>query len=109
VNFPLDEALEGNLILIGGPVYNRVHRLILERLDLPYEFRDRVLVRTEDGKTASSYGWMSWTTAMSAASRSSTPPCLPRPRLGPPAAAPDPQLEEIPRTVGWCVSESPRG
>ena len=51
VNFPLDEALEGNLILIGGPVYNRVHRLMLERLDLPYEFRDRVLVRLEDGMT----------------------------------------------------------
>jgi hypothetical protein len=51
VDFPLDEALEGNLILIGGPLYNRVHRLMLERLELPYEFRDRVLVRISDGRT----------------------------------------------------------
>jgi hypothetical protein len=50
VNFPMDESLEGNLILIGGPVYNRVHRLMLERLDLPYQFQDRTLVRIKDGQ-----------------------------------------------------------
>ncbi|WP_433003694.1 hypothetical protein [Kribbella sp. CA-294648] len=50
INFPLDEALEGNLILIGGPIHNQVHRLMLERLELPYEFQDRDLVRVKDGK-----------------------------------------------------------
>jgi hypothetical protein len=54
VNFPLDEALEGNLSLIGGPIHKRVHRLMLERLDLPYEFRDRSLIRVADGKAFAS-------------------------------------------------------
>lgn len=48
-SFPVSEGIESNLIVIGGPIHNRVHRLMLERLALPYEFRGRSLVRLEDG------------------------------------------------------------
>ncbi|MEU4392747.1 hypothetical protein [Kribbella sp. NPDC023855] len=100
INFPLDEALEGNLILIGGPIHNQVHRLMLERLELPYEFQGRDLVRVKDGKvfapvssadgvakidvlrpgaaTASSYRWM-WSTTTWVACRSSIMRTLRRP------------------------------
>jgi len=35
---PLDRSLEGNLILIGGPNHNRISRIFLERVPLPFHF-----------------------------------------------------------------------
>lgn len=46
--YPLDAALERSLVVIGGPIHNAVHRIMIERMKVPYEFRDRVLVRTTD-------------------------------------------------------------
>jgi hypothetical protein len=49
-----DGLLEGDLVIVGGPRTNRVHRTIASRLRLPFEFRSvagqAALVRLQDGQ-----------------------------------------------------------
>jgi hypothetical protein len=49
-SFP-DSVLDENLVVIGGPVNNRVFRTMSERLALPYHFVDRRLVSHTRGAT----------------------------------------------------------
>ncbi|MEU7863286.1 hypothetical protein [Nonomuraea sp. NPDC049141] len=51
--FPKDKALEGNLIVIGGPVRNEVFRALAERIRLPYSFSGFDLIRADDKHTFS--------------------------------------------------------
>lgn len=47
-NFPRDKALEGNLIVIGGPVRNSLYRELWDRIDHSYGFVGYDLVRLSD-------------------------------------------------------------
>jgi hypothetical protein len=48
--FPDDHAITGNLVLIGGPVHNRLTRLMLERTKVPFHFEEYTLVNDQSGE-----------------------------------------------------------
>lgn len=48
-DFPIGPALEEDLIVIGGPIHNAIHRAVVEKTPIPYEFQGRRLVR-DDGR-----------------------------------------------------------
>jgi hypothetical protein len=48
--FPEDHAIEGNLVLIGGPVHNPLTALMLERLHVPFHFEGYTLVNENSGE-----------------------------------------------------------
>jgi hypothetical protein len=48
--FPEDHAITGNLVLIGGPVHNRLTRIMLERTEVPFHFEEYTLVDDRSGE-----------------------------------------------------------
>lgn len=48
--FPMDRAIEGNLVLIGGPVHNQLTQRFLDRLSVPFHFEDYTLVDERTGQ-----------------------------------------------------------
>ena len=45
-----NEAINSNLVLLGGPIHNHITRRVLPALNAPFQFDDHTLVNTQDGQ-----------------------------------------------------------